>query len=181
MKNYRKYFKKYLDDLGKRSPSPGGGSALSLIFCVGLSLLTKAVRYSYPKKALDKQMSVQMSRFRQQVQILEKLKKKIVVYVDKDGQVFEKIMKTRGKARFEFIRESERILIDVARACQKAFFLAKQAESGIKKSILSDFTIGLACLKSVLAGCIVNLQANRILFGRSSKCVHRLAKSLARM
>ena len=46
MKSYRKDFKNYLNDLGKAKPAPGGGSAVCLIFCTGLSLIAKAINYS---------------------------------------------------------------------------------------------------------------------------------------
>ena len=50
MKSYRGKFKGYLGNLSRRVPSPGGGSAVSLVFCLGVSLIVKAVNYFFSKE-----------------------------------------------------------------------------------------------------------------------------------
>ncbi|MCK5394122.1 MAG: cyclodeaminase/cyclohydrolase family protein, partial [Candidatus Omnitrophica bacterium] len=54
MKKYKSNFKDYIHDLGKREPSPGGGSAVCVAFCMGASLMEKAVNYSLNLKKNDK-------------------------------------------------------------------------------------------------------------------------------
>ena len=166
MKYYRTSFKKYLDDLGKPQPSPGGGSAVALIFCTGLSLIEKAINFSSPAK------------FKKQLKKLQALAKKIYPNVDKDSLIFGKIMSSKGLKRAQFIRQSETLIIDLGRAALGVFSLAKGIKSGIKKSIISDFNIGLECARVALLGCVLNLEANEKMFGKRSKFIDPFKKSL---
>ncbi|MCF7908842.1 MAG: cyclodeaminase/cyclohydrolase family protein [Candidatus Omnitrophica bacterium] len=166
MKTYRAKFKTYLNDLGKRKPSPGGGSAVSLAFCLGVSLIEKAINYSDPKK------------FKKQIIILKNLRNKAYIYVDKDAYLFEKIMNSKGARRLANICISEKMIVDLAKNCQQVFSLAKAMESGIKKGIISDFHIGLKFVKITLFGCISNLEANSKMFGKKNKHLGELKKAL---
>jgi formiminotetrahydrofolate cyclodeaminase len=174
MKQYRKKFKVYLDDLGKRKPSPGGGSAVCLVFCAGVSLMEKAINYSVKPGSQDKHCR----RLKRYMHALQKIRRKTYPLIDKDAYIFERIMNSKGKARDKFIRQSESLVIGVAQACREVFFLAKEVESDIKKSILSDFVIGRAFIKSALAGCLVNLEANAGLFGKRSKHIEAFSDLL---
>ena len=166
--NYRTSFKKYLDDLGRPKPAPGGGSAVALIFCTGLSLIEKAINFSNP------------SKFKKQLKKLQALAKLIYPNIDKDGLIFAKIMSSKGARRAQFIKQSESLIIDLGQASLKVFSLAKGVESGIKKSIISDLNIGLECAKIALLGCVFNLEANEIMFGKRSKFIGPFKKSLKR-
>ena len=166
MKNYRINFKKYLDDLGKPKPTPGGGSAVALIFCTGISLIEKAINFSHP------------AQFKKQLKKLKDLRKKIYPNIDKDSLIFAKIMSSKTAERAQFIRQSENLIIDLGQASLGVFFLAKEIESGIKKSIISDFNIGLRCVRVALLGCVLNLEANHKMFGKTSKFTDSFKKSL---
>lgn len=180
MKSYRKKFKIYLDDLAKRKPSPGGGSAVCLIFCTGISLIEKAISYSYLPNLKTLEGKLKAKKLKKQLRSLKILRKKIYPYIDKDGYIFEKIMQAKGKKRAQFIRQSEQMMVEVAKASRKVFFLAKEVESGIKKSIISDFSIGLEGVKIALRGCILNLEANRRMFGKKSKYIEIFKRDLKR-
>ena len=178
MKNYRKDFRVYLADLARRRPSPGGGSAVCLIFCLGISLMEKSINYSImlkPKTPKDKNCN---KRLKGQLLRLQKLSKKVYPCIDKDSYLFNKIMKAKGKKRLEVVRESEKLILELARACTKVFSLAKGIESGIKNSIISDFNIGLESLRVSLLGCVFNLEANSVLFGKENKNIGTLKKVL---
>ncbi len=166
MNNYRAGFKKYLDDLGKRKPAPGGGSAVCLIFCTGVSLIEKAINFSSPVN------------FKKQLKKLQVIRKRIYPYIDKDGYIFDKIIESHGRKRAQAIKSSESLIIDLGRACLEVFFLAKGVKSGIKKSIISDFNIGLECARIALLGCILNLDANEKMFGAKSEFINSFKKSL---
>jgi len=166
MKSYRSSFKKYLDDLGKRKPAPGGGSAVALIFCTGISLIEKAINFSSSIK------------FKKQLKKLQILKKKIYLNIDKDSLVFAKIMSSKAAKRNQFVKQGENLIVDLGQASLEVFSLAKEIESGIKKSIISDFNIGLECAKVALLGSILNLEANENMFGRKSKFTDLFKKSL---
>ena len=180
MNSYRKDFKKYVDDLSRRKPSPGGGSAICLTFCLGTSLMRKAINYSIvqkPKTAKDKSRNAKLKKTESS---FEKLSNKVYPCIDKDSQLFDKVMKTKGQKRLKFIKMSEALICDVAKSAQKVFFLAKGIESGIKKSIISDFRIGLEYVKVSFSGCILNLEANSSIFRKRNKNIGIFKKALER-
>jgi formiminotetrahydrofolate cyclodeaminase len=166
--NYRKGFKKYLDDLGAKKPAPGGGSAVCLGFCMGVSLIEKAINYSLDK---DSKLRVGRGKIKGKIYLdkLSKLKRVVYSYIDLDGQLFEKVMKERGERRLSLLKKSEALIIDLGKSCLDVFSLAKKVESGIKKSITSDFDIGLEFVKISLLGCVLNLDANTGIFGKKNK------------
>lgn len=155
--SYRTGFKKYLDDLGKPKPSPGGGSSVALIFCIGISLIEKSINFSAPQ------------RFKKELEKLRSLSRKAYLAIDEDSVLFAKIMNSPKARRAQFIKQSESLVVGLGRSCLEVFSLAKEIESGIKKSIISDFNIGLECARITLRGCVLNLEANQKMFGKRSK------------
>jgi formiminotetrahydrofolate cyclodeaminase len=162
MKTYCDKFKGYLGDLAQRKPAPGGGSAVVLGLCLGMSLIEKALNYSITKN----------TNFKKQIFLLKKLRCRITPYIDIDGEIFEKFMRADGKKRLLYLEKSSEIMVMVGKCCQGVFLLAKGVESGIKKSIISDFYIGLEFIRVALKGCIFNLEANKSIFGKSSKSIN---------
>jgi len=175
---YRQSFRKYLDDLGKRKPSPGGGSAVCLVFCAGISLMEKAINYSLPLTLKNSSAKLRKGKLKKGLDKLNALRKKVYLYIDKDGELFEKIMREKGSKKAKFIKESEDLIVCVAQACKEVFFLAKGIESGIKKNIVSDFDIGLEFVRSAFSGCIMNLEANAKMFGRRNRHIKIFRKYL---
>jgi formiminotetrahydrofolate cyclodeaminase len=161
-------FKGYLEDLAKKAPSPGGGSAVCLVLCLGVSLLEKAIRYS----------TFRDNRFKKHLDILKKLREKVYSYIALDGKIFERILLTKGAKRSEFIVKSQRLIIDTGKTSIKVFSIAKKVESGIKKSIISDFYIGKEFIKVALEGCIFTLEANRDIFKVDSEYINIFKKYL---
>lgn len=100
------------------------------------------------------------------------LRSKIQPFIDLDSELFGRIMREKNpEKRAEFIRESERLIVTLGLSCKGVFLLAKQAKAGIKKGILSDFSIGLECVRVAMTGCLANLEANCAMFGRQSKYI----------
>lgn len=158
---YQKKFKGYLNDLSRKKPSPGGGSAAALALSVGISLLQKAIIYSIGKN------------FKQtpKIKSLNALKYKALKYVDKDGEIFEKFMSASGKKRIAFLRKSNELVVDLGKSAISVFSIARGVESGIKKSIISDFYTGLNFVRVALSACIYNLEDNSKVLGRQDKFI----------
>jgi formiminotetrahydrofolate cyclodeaminase len=177
MKTYRSAFKPYFAALARRAPAPGGGSALCLFFCTAACVIEKAIRYSlshtgyHADRGVTKKFNVSLKR-------MSLLRAKAYRYIDKDSLLFEKSMISSGEARAAYIAKSEALVVDLAGMAHDAFSLAKQIESGIKKSMRSDFTIGLLALRVVFAGCVLNLEANALMFSQKNASLYRLKKEL---
>ena len=148
--NYKKDFNKYLIELAKKNSEYGGGSALCLAFCIGLSLLEKALIFSFEDK--------------KRISLLKNLRKKFLSLVDEDGKLFMSALKAKGKRRFFLINKIQKIIINLGVSCYNILIDFKSIEPNIKNSIKSDFYIGLDFLKLVLKGCIENLDANSNIF-----------------
>jgi len=166
VKNYRFYFKNYLDDLSKKNPSLGGGSAICLVFSLGVSLIEKAVNYSIG--GVNKNKDFRLKKYLKQ---FNSLRQKVYPYIDEDGKIFAIIMQAKGQKRTKYLKKSEEMVFRVGTVCLKAVFIAKRVESDVKKSIISDFNIGLEFIKTAFLGCIFNLEANQKIFGLRSKYI----------
>lgn len=177
MMNYRKDFQKYLDQLSQKKPAPGGGSAGCLMFCLGVSLIEKAARYSWDKEGRWNCGKVKISG-RKYISQLTSSKEKIFPYIDFDGLIFSEALKSKGKQKLTLLKKSEKLVVDTGKACLNVFSLAKKGKSGIKKSIISDFYIGVACVKAALLGCLFNLEGNVDIFKRKSKYIDIFRKGL---
>lgn len=150
MERYSNRFKNYLDDLAAKKPAPGGGSAVALSLCLGISLLQKAINYS----------SGENKKLKKCAYALRDLRKSISPYIDIDGDIFEKYIHSKGKMRLYFLKRSNAGIIKIGNTCNTVFSYAKRIESGIKESIISDFYIGLNFVAIALRGCIINLEVN---------------------
>lgn len=156
---YQKIFKRYLDDLSAKKPSPGGGSAAALALCTGISLIQKAINYSIGKNL--KQTS--------KLKSLNNLKYKVLRYVDKDGEIFEKFIKSSGKKRIVLLKKSNELVVDLGKTAISVILISKGVESGIKKSIISDFYTGLNFVRLSLSACSYNLTDNGKVLGITDK------------
>jgi formiminotetrahydrofolate cyclodeaminase len=95
-----------------------------------------------------------------------------------DGKIFFKILKEKGKRKRLFLEKSQDLIVKLGKSCKKVISLAKKIESKIKKSIISDFYMGLDFVSVALKGCILNLEANRRLFGINSRYINIFKKYL---
>lgn len=168
--NYRKEFKNYLDDLSQKGYQPGGGSAGALAFCLGVSLLVKAIRHTLGSKARErreKKLKLCLANFID-------LKKQIYPYIDKDGEIFSKMIGGNQKNRARNLKQGSDLIKSLGRSACKVFSLAKGIESDIKKSIKSDFDLGLELVRVSALSAIFNLEANQKIFGKKEAYQKRL-------
>ncbi len=154
---YYKLFKDYLDDLSRRTPSPGGGSAASLVFSLGVSLIEMAVNFSINT---ENRAVLEMSILR-----LEKIKEEILSYIDLDADVFEDALKSRHKEDKTAILKLDGITFALGNNCVETLKFAEEIKPLIKKSIMSDFRIGAKYIEAALFSSIENMEANSKFFG----------------
>jgi len=166
MKSYGPKFKGYLNDLAAKTPSPGGGSAVAIAGCMGISLIEMAMQYSLKEN-------------RTVIAELAQLRNKIFPAIDNDAKLFAAIMKAKPDKRLPLVMKSEALIVSVGLAAIRAAQLSKKREGEIKNSILSDFTLGFDLLKAALKGCLLNLEGNGVMFGKSSTFINTFKKALS--
>ncbi|MCM8827232.1 MAG: cyclodeaminase/cyclohydrolase family protein [Candidatus Omnitrophica bacterium] len=154
---YRDKFKQFLRDLSKASPSPGGGSASALVFCLGVSLIVMAINFSFDKNKpiLDKVKKR-----------LEKIREKVFTYIDLDGEIFNQVLEERDSLkRKRHLKNLVNLTYDLGYSCVKVLDITKISLPYIKRSIISDFYIGWEMVRVALFSSIKNLEANQTMFG----------------
>ena len=168
MSNYRVNFKRYLDDLKSPTPALGGGSVVALSFCLGISLLEKAINYSRAQQPQLKTIQLK----------LQKLAVKVYPFIDRDGEIFEQVINTKGEQRKSWLKLSEQLVVGLGDCCQVAYWLAKAARPKINKFLISDYKLGTQLIKLSFKGCIENLEANAKFLGKKNCAINRFKQGI---
>lgn len=152
MKEYRELFKDYIRDLAQRTPHPGGGSCGALAFCLGVSLLQMALEYSGTQpQAVARD--------------LEKTKEVVYPLIDEDGRLFEALMGEKDEAAKKLLLDKGQALVCMlGDLCQTVLSRARQVETQVKRSLASDFYLGLKFLDTALFASLENLRSNQLMF-----------------
>ncbi|MDD4294941.1 MAG: cyclodeaminase/cyclohydrolase family protein [Candidatus Omnitrophica bacterium] len=170
MNKYNLKFKTYLNDLGAKKPSPGGGSAVCLSVCLGINLIKKAIVYSMDKKPVSEKVLKQLADMH------------LRAYdgIDLDAELFARVMRTSGKERTKALGECEKLITDIARISISANNTALKLENKIKKCIISDLFIGRDFLRLALKGCVMNLEANSRMFNKENRNLKKIRDALTK-
>ncbi|MCF7886815.1 MAG: cyclodeaminase/cyclohydrolase family protein [Candidatus Omnitrophica bacterium] len=174
MKNYRQKIKPYLDDLTKKGLGLGGGSAGALAFCLGCSLIIKSINHTKTKNI----SKIKKNKLNNRLVKITKFEKEIYPYIDKDNQLFSKMIKNKGQDREKYLKKVIHLLKTLARSSYKVFLLAKELDFDIKKGIKSDFNLGLEFIKISLLSTIFNLEANNKISGKRDNYIKTLKNNL---
>lgn len=172
--NYRNKIKPYLDDLEKKGLGLGGGSTGALAFCLGCSLIIKSINHTKTKNS----SKVKKNKLNNRLIKIVKFKKEIYPYIDKDGQLFSKMIKSKGQNREKYFKKVTHLLKTLARSSYKVFLLAKELDFDIKKGIKSDFNLGLEFIKLSLLSAIFNLEDNSKISGKKDNYIRTLKNNL---
>jgi formiminotetrahydrofolate cyclodeaminase len=145
----------YLKELASESAAPGGGSAASLVFCVGISLIQMAINFS---------LSNNKKELKSRLLQLERIKTKSINYIDLDGKLFLSALKAKGKNKKRAYQDLAKITFALADNCIKILMIGKLSRRWIKKNIIVDFDLGIDCVKVALKGASRNLEVNSRIF-----------------
>jgi hypothetical protein len=146
MFNYKNKFYQYLKDLAAKQTAPGGGSAGALGFCLGLSLIQKALKYSDGPDDI--------------ISLLGKAQNKYMNLIDLDAELFAKAMRVRGQQRRDIFRRLDSLTLELADSCASILLEIKPLASEIKPIIKNDFCLGISFIKIALTTAVENLTAN---------------------
>ena len=153
---YGKQFSSYLQALSSKSSAPGGGSAGALSSALGVSLIQMAIQFSLNDK--------NRRRLTKTFKYLDRLKLKMISYIDLDGHVFNKTLKAKGAEKKKALLQLDKITFDLGKTCIKIVDATEDIKKYIKKNISSDLCIGLALVRVALFCSVSNLEANNKMF-----------------
>ncbi len=123
--------KSYLENLGKKVPVPGGGSAAALSGALGASLIEMSAAYSLKNAAKQKKIKTAISD-------IKKIRKKLEKQLDADGKAYDYYRKKRTDASLKKAAEAP---LTVCSLCAEALtigvFITKEGNSNLKSDAVS--------------------------------------------
>ncbi|MCM8783150.1 MAG: cyclodeaminase/cyclohydrolase family protein [Candidatus Omnitrophica bacterium] len=157
--------RKYIDDLSKKLPAPGGGSASSLVCGLGVSLLGMVINFTLGKPGYqdyEKELKKILIK-------VESLKKRFLELVDEDVKAYKS----------KDIWYSLEVPLKVAYNCYEAIRISPLLLKKGNKNLLSDVACGVIFLEAGFWGAYFNVEAN-LKFIKEKKIVNKIRKELLR-
>ena len=153
--NYKNNFKKYLLDLERPIPAPGGGSAAALVFCMGVSLVHMA--FSYCGKIKQDKLAK-----------LKSAKKKVLPFIDLDAAKFSQFMREKDKYRKTILlKEAVDISFELVNTAGGMLPLLKAERKKVTKYLFCDFLAGIEFIRAAVSTAFGNIKVNkRLLKGK---------------
>lgn len=158
---YQNYsLNKYLAELSKDTPVPGGGSVAALVAACGVSLICMAANYSKgksPSKAVNQ-------RLKNIVMKSKKIKKDLLLLVDLDAKVYLEVVRTRSldsKAKSLALKKARDVPLKVCRLCYQAIGLTPFLVKKGNRNLLSDVQIAIELLLAAFNSSLINVRINQ--------------------
>lgn len=165
----KKSINNFLDELASNYPAPGGGSVAALAGAMGAALTSMVCNLTVGKKKYADVEDEMKTVHRQS----EDLRQKLTALVDKDTEVFNKVMAAyglpketdehkakRSAAIQDATKEAARVPLEVVHLCIEGLGLAKiVAEKGNASSV-SDAGVSVIMLYGGLESAALNVQIN---------------------
>ena len=179
---------RYLDALASSAPTPGGGSAATIVAALGAALVAMVARIcaENPRYAAHRELATRL------VAASDRLRRDLTLARERDEKAFARVMSAQGLPREApgeadaRARALEAALHDAAeaplRACElviDVMRLAAQALQIPNKSLASDLGCAAEFASSALAACSYNVRVNHR-YMHDTRAIGEQAKMLAR-
>jgi len=151
--------KEYLDELSKRAPVPGGGSAAALTAATGAALISMVARYSLNK---GKPKSVE-KKIRDILKKSEAIRRRLIVLIDLDANAYLGVVKVRkasAKVKQKALKRASAVPAEVAKLCYQAVKLTPYLIKNGNPFLLSDIVVSAELLMSAFNGARTNAEVN---------------------
>jgi len=176
---------KFVNDLGRKSPAPGGGSAAALCACLGIALLEMTCHYSLKKN----EGKIGMKRLSGIIKKLRMYRSRAMKAIDRDIVVYRNFnrvyclykAKKKGPKDIEKAAEAScSVPYGLCRLIDEVGGLSVNAARYSNKYIISDCLCGLSMLSSAFTSSALNVEMN-LKFCKNDRAVRDIRKKLNAM
>ena len=150
----------YLDQLSRREPVPGGGSAAALTAAMAVGLISMVTNYSLGRKANTKAVEKRLS------QILAKsepIRLRLLELTSRDSEAYLKVSAARSldkKSQRQAAKEAKAVPQEICKLCYKAVLLTPYLADKGNPYLLSDVEVALELLMSAFNGARIMVRVN---------------------
>ncbi|MBI4437259.1 MAG: cyclodeaminase/cyclohydrolase family protein [Candidatus Omnitrophica bacterium] len=149
MKYLDKKVSEFLDDLGSRSPVPGGGSAAALVGALGASLLSMVTHFTLGKKGYEKVDKEMKKLLFESYRLRERLGRLVdedierYLEVTRAQRLFKRLTKKESKKKVleEPLRKALASSLAICKVSHQGLLLSKQLAQKGNRGLLSDAKI----------------------------------------
>ena len=159
----------FVDKLGSKEPTPGGGAAAGVAASMGVAAVVMAMEFSNGSKLEKNEQDLLTNRINE----LNEIKEIFKDIIDRDATDFEPLSNAYGMARetdeekaarTEAIQEglitASQPPIDLLNNAKKVLDIADEIVPLIKKGIISDVGVGVQLLRSAILSSSLNVYIN---------------------
>ena len=155
-----KTLQEYLDQLSRREPVPGGGSAAALTAALGLGLISMAANYSVGRKsntpAVEKRLTEILTNS-------ELIRLRLLELTSLDSEAYLSVCAARSldkKAQKQAARAARGVPQEICKLCYKAVQLTPYLAQKGSPYLLSDIEVALELLMAAFNGAGVMMRVN---------------------
>ncbi|HKS59189.1 MAG TPA: cyclodeaminase/cyclohydrolase family protein [Thermoplasmata archaeon] len=176
----------FLDRLGARSPTPGGGSASALAGALGAALGEMVFHYSSRPGSSVSELAPVLTE-------LGSIRREFLEAVDADADAYE-LVRTRRRAKtespqdpaavrgwFQALRQAAEVPLATARRADRAHQLLTHHRERVRPALTSDLVTALALLRAAREGALANVATNLDVLREAGEPVADLEAESARL
>jgi formiminotetrahydrofolate cyclodeaminase len=155
-----KTLQEYLDQLSRREPVPGGGSAAAVTGAMGAGLISMVTNYSIGRKANTKAVEKRLAAILAQS---EKMRLRLLELASLDSEAYLKVSAARSldqKAQKLAAREARTVPQEICKLVYKAVELTPYLVEYGNPYLISDIEVALELLLSAFKSATVMVKVN---------------------
>ena len=155
-----KTLEEYLDQLSRKEPVPGGGSAAALSAALGAGLVSMVANYSVGRKANTKAVDRKLNNILKQS---EAIRRRLLELVSLDSEVYLKVSTARSldkKVQKQAAKAARAVPLEVCKLCYKAIDLTPFLVLEGNPYLLSDVKVAVELLMAAFNGALIMVRIN---------------------
>ncbi len=157
----RKTIEQYLDQLSRREPVPGGGSAAALTAALGAALISMVARYSIGRKVSTKATE---KRLGQTLKQSEQIRRRLLALTTLDSKAYLNVVKARSAgpvAQKKAAKQAATVGKEICHLCRQALDLTPFLVAKGSPYLISDLEVAAELLQAGFNGSLVMVRINQ--------------------